>query len=93
MRIAQLNAEADENNKIIDLSIGTLDTATDLYIDNGVIEFIKNKPDIIHQFAPVKGFDFLLESISNELNDYIMLFMIQLKKSWLLQVGSKGLLL
>ncbi|MDC8759598.1 pyridoxal phosphate-dependent aminotransferase [Janthinobacterium sp. hw3] len=64
MRIAQLNAGYAEDNKIIDLSIGTLDTPTDLYVDNGVIDFIKSKPDLIHQFAPVKGFDFLLESIS-----------------------------
>lgn len=64
MRIAKLNAGCAEKDKIIDLSIGTLDTSTDLYIDNGVIDFIKNKPDLIHQFAPVKGFDFLLTSIS-----------------------------
>ena len=63
MRIAQLNSRHDED-KIIDLSIGTLDTPTDIYIDNGVIDFIRKKPDLIHQFAPVKGFDFLLESIS-----------------------------
>lgn len=64
MRISQLNAQNTEDNKIIDLSIGTLDVATDKTIDNGVIDFIKNKPDIIHQFAPVKGFDFLRKSIA-----------------------------
>ena len=64
MRIAKLNAGCAEKDTIIDLSIGTLDTATDRYIDDGVIDFIKNKPDLIHQFAPVKGFDFLLVSIS-----------------------------
>ncbi|HEX8615481.1 MAG TPA: pyridoxal phosphate-dependent aminotransferase [Telluria sp.] len=64
MRIAKLNAGCAENDKIIDLSIGTLDTATDRFIDNGVIDFIKNKPELIHQFAPVKGFDFLLDAIS-----------------------------
>lgn len=64
MRIAQLNSGHPEEDKIIDLSIGTLDTPTDHYIDNGVIDFIRNNPDLIHQFAPVKGFDFLLKSIS-----------------------------
>lgn len=64
MRIARLNEGCAEKDRIIDLSIGTLDTATDRFIDNGVIDFIKNKPALIHQFAPVKGFDFLLEAIA-----------------------------
>lgn len=64
MRVAQLNKEHTCEDQIIDLSIGTLDIPTDHYIDNGVIEYIKNRPHLIHQFSPVKGFDFLLESIS-----------------------------
>lgn len=64
MRIAQLNEGYAEPDKIIDLSIGTLDTPTDLRIDQGVIDFIKNTPHLIHQFAPVKGFDFLLKAIA-----------------------------
>lgn len=64
MRIAQLNAGLAEEDRIIDLSIGTLDLPTDRTIDQGVIDFIRTRPDLIHQFAPVKGFDFLLESIA-----------------------------
>lgn len=64
MRIAQLNKE---HNQIIDLSIGTLDAITDTYIDNGVIEYITYKSELIHQFAPVKGFDFLLKSIADRI--------------------------
>lgn len=64
MRIAQLNEGYAEPDQIIDLSIGTLDTPTDLRIDNGVIDFIRNTPHLIHQFAPVKGFDFLLQAIA-----------------------------
>jgi aspartate aminotransferase len=64
MRIAQLNEGYAEPDQIIDLSIGTLDTPTDLRIDNGVIDFIQKTPHLIHQFAPVKGFDFLLQAIA-----------------------------
>lgn len=64
MRIAQLNTGHVESDKIIDLSIGMLDLPTDAFIDQGVIDFIRTRPDLIHQFAPVKGFDFLLESIA-----------------------------
>ena len=53
-----------ESSKIIDLSIGTLDVPCDKSIDESVIEYIKNNPNKIHQFAPVKGFDFLLDAIS-----------------------------
>jgi aspartate aminotransferase len=65
MRIAQLNKSLTEQEQVIDLSIGTLDTPTHTYIDNGVIEFIREKPELIHQFAPVKGFEFLRASIAD----------------------------
>jgi aspartate aminotransferase len=64
MRIEQLNIGVDEDKKIIDLSIGTLDLPTDSYIDNGVIEFLNKSPDIIHQFAHVRGFQFLRKAIA-----------------------------
>lgn len=65
--IAQLNSKFSDEEKIIDLSIGTLDMATDPYIDEGVIDYIKKQPSLIHQFAPVKGFDFLLTTISKRI--------------------------
>ncbi|MFS8198903.1 pyridoxal phosphate-dependent aminotransferase [Streptomyces sp. CWNU-52B] len=49
---------------MIDLSIGALDTPADPRIDLGVIDFIRTKPDVIHAFAPIKGFPFLRESIA-----------------------------
>jgi aspartate aminotransferase len=63
-KIIALNGGLAEENQIIDLSIGTLDTPTDSRIDRGVIEFVQTRSDIIHAFAPVKGFPFLLESIA-----------------------------
>lgn len=63
-RIAELNRGLAEDDKVIDLSIGALDTPTDPRIDRGVIEFIKTRSDAIHAFAPVKGFPFLLESVA-----------------------------
>ncbi len=61
-KIAQLNSNPGEN--VIDLSIGTLDDIADKRIDDSVINYIKNNPRTIHEFAPVKGFDFLRHSIS-----------------------------
>jgi aspartate aminotransferase len=62
--IESINLGKSDEEKIIDLGIGMLDIPTDIRIDNGVINTIINKPDIIHQFAPVKGFSVLLEAIS-----------------------------
>ena len=49
---------------MIDLSIGALDTPADPRIDQGVVDFIQTRPQMIHAFAPVKGFPFLLESVA-----------------------------
>ena len=64
-KINDLNKKLLENDRVIDLSIGTLDVPCDKEIDSGVIDYIKNNSNLIHQFAPVKGFDFLLKSISD----------------------------
>ncbi|GHJ40695.1 pyridoxal phosphate-dependent aminotransferase [Streptomyces sp. TS71-3] len=63
-KLAALNRGLAEEDKIIDLSIGALDTPTDPRIDQGVIEFIQTKSNTIHAFAPVKGFPFLLDSVA-----------------------------
>ncbi|MEU6055829.1 pyridoxal phosphate-dependent aminotransferase [Streptomyces xanthochromogenes] len=63
-RIARLNQELTENDRMIDLSIGALDTPADPRIDQGVVDFIQTRPQTIHAFAPVKGFPFLLESVA-----------------------------
>jgi aspartate aminotransferase len=65
--VAKLNEDQSKNKSIIDLSIGTLDIATDERINTGVIDFIKTKPATIHGFSPVKGFPFLLESVANRI--------------------------
>lgn len=62
--IEAANKSLKAEDKIIDLSIGTLDMPTDTRIDEGVCEFIRQDADIIHAFAPVKGFQFLRESIA-----------------------------
>ncbi|KEI34555.1 putative aspartate aminotransferase [Francisella sp. W12-1067] len=67
-KINELNKNLSKEDRVIDLSIGTLDVPCDKEIDNGVIEYIKNQSSLIHQFAPVKGFDFLLKSISDRTN-------------------------
>jgi aspartate aminotransferase len=63
-RLAALNRRLAEDEQIIDLSIGALDTPTDPRIDRGVIEFVQTQSGTIHAFAPVKGFPFLLESVA-----------------------------
>ncbi|MEU6328856.1 pyridoxal phosphate-dependent aminotransferase [Streptomyces sp. NPDC047049] len=63
-KIAALNKSLPENDQIIDLSIGALDTPTDPRIDRGVIDFVEKQSDTIHAFAPVRGFPFLLESVA-----------------------------
>ncbi|MCZ1006564.1 pyridoxal phosphate-dependent aminotransferase [Streptomyces lydicus] len=63
-KIAALNKALPEGDRIIDLSIGALDTPTDPRIDRGVIEFVEKQSDAIHAFAPVRGFPFLLESVA-----------------------------
>lgn len=67
-RIAQLNEGVAEGEEIIDLSIGTLDEPADHRIDQGVCDFIKQDPNTIHAFAPVKGFSFLLEAVATKLS-------------------------
>ncbi|MDT0455870.1 pyridoxal phosphate-dependent aminotransferase [Streptomyces sp. DSM 41527] len=63
-KIVALNKSLPEDEQIIDLSIGALDTPTDPRIDRGVIEFVEKQSDTIHAFAPVRGFPFLLESVA-----------------------------
>lgn len=60
-KIVALNKSLPEDDQIIDLSIGALDTPTDPRIDRGVIEFVEKQSDAIHAFAPIRGFPFLLE--------------------------------
>ncbi|WP_405408170.1 pyridoxal phosphate-dependent aminotransferase [Streptomyces decoyicus] len=63
-KIVALNKGLPEDDQIIDLSIGALDTPTDPRIDRGVTEFVEKQSGTIHAFAPIKGFPFLLESVA-----------------------------
>jgi aspartate aminotransferase len=63
----EINRQSSIAHELIDLSIGSLDTPTDPRIDLGVAEFIQHSPQLIHAFAPVKGFAFLRESIARKL--------------------------
>ncbi|MGD3109957.1 pyridoxal phosphate-dependent aminotransferase [Streptomyces sp. YGL11-2] len=63
-KLAALNRGLAGHERIIDLSIGALDTPTDPRIDRGVVEFVQTRSDTIHAFAPIKGFPFLLESVA-----------------------------
>jgi|25_taG_2_1085351.scaffolds.fasta_scaffold02205_2 aspartate/methionine/tyrosine aminotransferase len=63
-RIAELNTQPGVNNKVIDLSIGSLDEKTSNIIDEAVINFIKTEPNTIHDFCPVPGFNFLRKAVS-----------------------------
>ncbi|WP_394845553.1 pyridoxal phosphate-dependent aminotransferase [Pendulispora brunnea] len=63
-KLVEINRGLALEEQVIDLSIGALDTRTDSRIDRGVIEFVRTRSDIVHAFAPVKGFPFLLESIA-----------------------------
>ncbi|PAS27929.1 pyridoxal phosphate-dependent aminotransferase [Vibrio cholerae] len=69
-RIAAINQSARVGEEVIDLSIGTLDDLADNRINEAVIRFIKDNPRAIHEFAPVKGFDFLRQSISERVERF-----------------------
>lgn len=64
-RILELNQLRGNNENVIDLSIGTLDSVADKRIDNNLIDYIHNHADVLHGFAPVPGFDFLRQAISD----------------------------
>lgn len=66
-KIDQINRGLKAEDQVIDLSIGTLDLPADRRIDHGVCEFIQNNAELIHAFAPVKGFSFLRSSIAAKL--------------------------
>lgn len=61
--ISKFNAGKDFSKQIIDLSIGRLDQPTPLAIDLDVVDLIKTNPDVIHNFAPVKGFPSVLQAL------------------------------
>ncbi|WP_224388958.1 pyridoxal phosphate-dependent aminotransferase [Pseudonocardia sp. ICBG1293] len=63
-RLAELNRGLAEDEQIIDLSIGALDATTDERIDRAVADFVQSKPDVLHAFAPVRGFTFLRHTIA-----------------------------
>ena len=63
-KIAELNRELGEEDQIIDLSIGALDTPTDPRIDQGVIDFVEKQSETAHAFGPVRGLPFLRESVA-----------------------------
>ena len=63
-KIAQINQNLEAEDQVIDLSIGTLDLPADRQIDLGVCDFIQKNTEMIHAFAPVKGFPFLLRSLA-----------------------------
>ncbi len=62
--IDSLNAGVPEAERIIDLSIGTLDTPADARIDRAVREFVARDPQTAHAFAPVKGFPSLRSAVA-----------------------------
>jgi aspartate aminotransferase len=66
--LVALNSGLAAEDQVIDLSIGALDTPTDPRIDRGVIDFIQTKSDVIHAFAPIKGFPFLRKSIAERVS-------------------------
>ncbi len=49
---------------VLDLGIGSLDWPTDKRIDAAIVAVLAETPDLIHGFAPVRGFDFLREAVS-----------------------------
>jgi aspartate/methionine/tyrosine aminotransferase len=63
-RIEQINQGLAADARVIDLSIGTLDLPADPRIDAGVRAWICDRPEVIHAFAPVKGFPFLRQSLA-----------------------------
>lgn len=63
-KIDLINRGLQAEDQVIDLSIGTLDLPADRRIDHGVCELIQTNAEIIHAFAPVKGFSFLRSSIA-----------------------------
>jgi aspartate/methionine/tyrosine aminotransferase len=62
--LVEFNRSRPAGQQAIDLSIGALDTPTDPRIDDGLVEFVRTRPDLAHAFAPVRGFPFLRESIA-----------------------------
>jgi len=66
--VERINKNLSENERVIDLSIGTLDLSTDQYIDNNLIDSIKHKSDSVHAFTPVKGLPFLREAIAGRMH-------------------------
>jgi aspartate aminotransferase len=55
------------NERVLDLGIGAIDAPTDARIDKGVIDFVRRKAGVIHGFAPVRGFPFVLEALSERI--------------------------
>ncbi len=67
-KLLAMNSTLAPEDQVIDLSIGALDTPADPRIDRGVIDFIRTRPEVLHAFAPVKGFPFLRESVAARVN-------------------------
>lgn len=63
-RLLAHNRVVAEQEQVVDLSIGALDTLADPRIDKAVVEFIHTRPDVVHAFAPVRGFPFLREAVA-----------------------------
>lgn len=66
-RVLAMNRELEQGEQVIDLSIGTLDEPTDVRIDQEVERFLREQPAVLHEFAPVKGFPFLRQSLAGRL--------------------------
>ncbi|GAA3487021.1 MULTISPECIES: pyridoxal phosphate-dependent aminotransferase [Streptomyces] len=67
-KLLAMNSTLAPEDQVIDLSIGALDTPADPRIDRGVIDFIRTRPEVLHAFAPIKGFPFLRESVAARVN-------------------------
>jgi aspartate aminotransferase len=61
------NRELDDRDKVVDLSIGTLDLAADVRIDESVAAFIRRDPGRLHAFAPVRGFPFVRAALAERI--------------------------
>jgi aspartate/methionine/tyrosine aminotransferase len=62
--IDALNTGLPPEDRVVDLSIGTLDTLADPRIDRAVAAFLERDPATAHAFAPVKGFPSLRAAIA-----------------------------
>jgi aspartate aminotransferase len=62
--VERTNRGLDDREKVIDLSIGTLDLPADVRIDESVAAFIQRDPDRLHAFAPVRGFPFVRAALA-----------------------------